>query len=296
MSHNPSPIQIAMNDIQSKVLIVRPSISMPGNSRTDEALTDEVHVNHHMDDKAGRYVKQLYPSNSLKPLTKIAGEARRYHKQNTVTCSFGDLLPTVRFENYKQVIDGYTRQFHAEADRFQANFDSIMAEARRIHQGTFKPEFYPTRETVREEFKFSLFTAPLPRSNDLVVQYMAEDRLAELRASLDQEVQRAGRDAGRQVMARVLARVQKICDTLANPDAIFRDSLIENLRDMVQLAPALNIADDPSISAVVRECADKLLKAPETLRQVPAVRALTAEHAKNIALRFGQMGARRLAA
>jgi len=136
----------------------------------------------------------------------------------------------------------------------------------------------------------------MPRSRDVVVDYLCEEKLIELRQQLDGEVQRAGQVAGQQVMARVLSCVDRICERLADPDAVFRDSLIDNLREVLEIAPALNIAGDPAVSRLVTECRDKLLKAPDTLREVAAVRHLTAEHARNISLRFGNMGGRRLAA
>jgi hypothetical protein len=285
-----------MNEIQSKVLIVKPTISMLGNTGTDEEITEEVHDREHMDTHAGRYVKNLYPAAYLRPVQKVAREARRYHKTQTVCSSFGDILPTVLFEKYQIRINEFIDSFNDAARVFHDQYDDILAEARRIHNGQFKPEFYPAKHLVREQFRITLFTAPMPRSGDVVLDFLTEDRLIALRQQLDGEAQRAGEVAGQQVMARVLSRVAKICETLTDPEAVFRDSLIDNLREVLEIAPALNIAGNPDVSRLVTECRDKLLKAPDTLREVSAVRELTAAHAKNIALRFGQMGGRKLAA
>ena len=285
-----------MSDIQSKVLVVKPTISMPGNSRTDEELTTEIHDRERMDQKAGRYVKQLYPPEYLKPIQNVAREARRFHNERTVVSSFGSLLPTVRFEEYRERMESFIHRFNLTALEFKDLYPQIMDEARRIHNGHFKPELYPAHPNVLEMFGFTLFTAPLPRARDVMVDYLAEDRMLEIRASLEADVARAGVAAGEQIMSRVLACVHKITDRLSEPEAVFRDTLIDNLREVLEIAPALNIASSATVANLIAECRVKLLQSPETLRQSPDMRALTAEHAKNIALRFGQMGGRKLAA
>ena len=285
-----------MNEIQSKVLIVKPKISMLGNTGTDEEITEDVHDREHMDTHAGRYVKNLYPAAYLRPIQKIAREARRFHKTQTVCSSFGDILPTILFTAYQTRVNAFIDLFNDAAQVFHDQYDDIMAEARRIHNGQFKAEFYPEKEHVREQFRFTLFTAPMPRSSDVVLDYLAEEKLIELRSQLEGEATRAGVMAGQQVMGRVLSRVAKICETLTDPEAVFRDSLIDNLREVLDIAPALNIAGNPDVTRLITECREKLLKAPDTLREASAVRELTAAHAKNIALRFGQMGGRKLAA
>jgi len=102
-----------MSEIQSKVLIVKPTIAMLGNTRTDEEITEEVHDREHMAKEAGRYVKNLYPPAYLRHIGKIAGEARKWHKTQTICSSFGDMLPTVLFEKYQFRINGFIDQFNS---------------------------------------------------------------------------------------------------------------------------------------------------------------------------------------
>ena len=284
-----------MPDLQSKVLIVKPAISMLGNTRADEELTDEVLTRHQMATEAGCFVSNLYPPGFLRPIAKVAGEGRKWHKTQTIKSSFGDIIPTVMFENYRDRMNGFIARFNTAADHFQSIYDEILDGARRMHNGKFRPELYPSRETVREQFKFALFTAPMPRAKDLVVEYLMEERVTELRQQLERDVSTASKNASNQVMGRVLACVDRIIARLAEPDAIFRDSLIDNLRAVLEIAPALNIGGDADVTRLVDECRAKLLTAPETLRTVKAVRDLTAENAKNIVLRFGNVGGRRVA-
>ena len=293
---NPPPSTPAPVQIQHKVLIVKPAIKMPGNTRTDESLTDEVHGNHSLRADAGRYVKQLYPKAALTPLTKIAGEARRWHKEHTLVSKFGDLLPTAMFESYDQHMKAFQNRFHGAVENFVADFPNIMDEARRMHNGTFRADFYPPQALVSQEFSFTIFTSPMARAHDVMVDHLAEHRVQQIREELEQAAAHAAQEATRQVMARILEKVEAITLRLGDDDAVFRDTLIGNLKDILDMAPAMNIAADPALSALISECRVKLLTAPATLRASVSARRTTCHRARDISKRFGAMGGRKLAA
>lgn len=288
-----------MNDIQSRVLIVKPSVSMVGKSKTDKKLTDEVKDQHDLGKEAGQWVTKLWPPSFIQPFTKLCSEAinaeNSFHKRLTVISQFGYLLPTSRFEEYRAYFDNFEQRFNQLADDFTARYDEVLEKARIIHNGEFRAENYPHQSEIRSRFSFTLFTAPVPRTTDLAVSYLDEARLDQIRADIEQNVLRAARQATDQVMARVLHRVHLIADKLRDPDATFRDSLIENLRDILKIAPELNIGQDPAVKELLGAC-HGLLRDPELLRHNPFVRATTAQSAKSIADTFGAMGARKLAA
>jgi hypothetical protein len=283
-------------DIQSKILIVKPTIRKVGQSKTDEDLTEEVHGNHAMDSTAGAYVKKLWPKQFIAPFTKIAGEFRRFHKRNSVVSRFGDLVPTVRFEDYNQRALEYAERFNAAADDFCANYDAIIEEAKRIHNGAFRADFYPTKDSIRSEFSFTLLTSPVPRIDDIAVNYLCEERVEQIRQELSATVDEAAKAATQQVIARLLECVRNIASKLSDPEAIFRDSLIENLRSMLAIAPALNIADDPTVIQLMSECNEKLLRDPTVIRGSTFQREITANYANQIAASFGNVGGRKIAA
>jgi hypothetical protein len=58
--------------------------------------------------------------------------------------------------------------------------------------------------------------------------------------------------------------------------------MIDNARDLCELLPRLNFADDPRLEAMRQEIESKLLKNPEILRLHPEIRRDTAADAKAI--------------
>lgn len=288
-----------MNDIQSRVLIVKPSVTMVGKSKTDKKLTDEVKDNHDLGKEAGQWVTKLWPPSVINPFTKLCSEAinaeNSFHKRHTVISQFGYLLPTSRFEEYRAYFDRFEARFNALADDFANRYPEILEKARIIHNGEFREEHYPLQSEIRSKFSFTLFTAPVPRTTDLAVSYLDDARIDQIRADIERNVHQAARQASEQVMARVLDCVHRIASKLSDPDAIFRDTLIGNLRDILIIAPELNIANNPRITDLIGHC-QALLRDPETLRHNKFTRQTTAAAARNIADSFGAMGARKLAA
>lgn len=281
------------SSIQGKVLIVRPSISMPGNTRTNEVLTNEVHNEHELRADAGRYVTQLYPKSALAPLSKIAGAARKRHKELTLQTGFGDLTPTALYGAWEKEMQHYIGQFDTAADSFANRYPSILAEARAMHKETFDPANYPPQHKIRGEFSFTQFSAPMPRAADVVVTHLTENQVSTIRQQLEQEAQRAIKESTQQMTQRILERVHNITQRLGDKDAVFRDSLIENLEGLIKIAPAMNIADDPQLAALISECKARLLVAPDLLRNDPGRRSTVFLHSKTIAGRFG-LGGRKL--
>jgi hypothetical protein len=67
----------------------------------------------------------------------------------------------------------------------------------------------------------------------------------------------------------------------------FRDSLVENVRAIVQLAPALNLMDDPRIAALCADIERNLtVHDPEQLRNSEALRESVANEADAILKRM----------
>jgi hypothetical protein len=76
---------------------------------------------------------------------------------------------------------------------------------------------------------------------------------------------------------RLAAVVSRMATTLSEPDKIFRDSLVGNIRDLCNLLPSLNIAADPGLDSLNRDIERRLASLdPGLLRIDPAVRQAAA--------------------
>jgi hypothetical protein len=85
------------------------------------------------------------------------------------------------------------------------------------------------------------------------------------------------------VWQRLYDKVKHIEERLANPSAVFRDTMLENARELCELLPRLNFADDPTLEQMRREVEQKLVSYhPDALRNDPDLRRDTAAKAKEI--------------
>ena len=66
--------------------------------------------------------------------------------------------------------------------------------------------------------------------------------------------------------ARLRDVVSKFEERMVRPDAIFKDSLITNIKDECTIMDGLNISNDPELTALVKDIADQLIIPPSVLR------------------------------
>ncbi len=89
---------------------------------------------------------------------------------------------------------------------------------------------------------------------------------------------RSARDAGPEA-----PRCAKIAERLAQPDAIFRDTLIGNADEVCDVLQRLNVTNDPDLESMrVRVKKELTRYTPDTLRDVPSHRQQTADRAADI--------------
>jgi hypothetical protein len=85
------------------------------------------------------------------------------------------------------------------------------------------------------------------------------------------------------VWQRLYDRLQKTYEKLVQPDAIFRDSLIENITEICEILPRLNINDDTDLEQMRQDVLNKVAAfSPDTLRQDKTLRSDTASETKAI--------------
>jgi hypothetical protein len=273
-------------NIQDKAVLVKLSLSLPGNSRKDVNLTDEVKLRHSLGQKAGRWLKQLYPDEAFDPLAEITNEVRTWHYKRTLAYDEGvRLLPTAIHMDYTAKMREFRRSFEGRRDTFLARMDEWIAWARKEHNGTFNPDDYPGEEKVRDKFAFVVAYDPIPASDHFT--QTISDMLGSEAAAIDNRVQLAVAEAHRELWGRLIAPVQAMVERLSKEDAKFRDSLVSNIEEIVALVPSLNMSGDPKLEAFRNEIGAILtFWKPQELRDSAVARKKVADKAADILARM----------
>lgn len=255
-------------DINTRALLVSLSISSYNPQRLDRTVTAEVTSAKNASKDAGAYKKQLIPKAVIDPVLKAANAVYLDHKRLTSPWEDGGtrLLSIDMFEKYSDVIAGGIRLFEVEVAKFLRHYEDIRATAPARMGLTFDARDYPPLEKVRDRFGIKTEWTPLPNGSDFRV-HLQDGDLAELAASVDSRVNSAVEAARTDLHDRLKDRLSCVSERLADPNKVFRDSLIDNLKDLCQLLPSMCLTRDPDLIRAVDSAVLNIVKfEPQELR------------------------------
>jgi hypothetical protein len=273
-------------NLSEKAVLARLSSSLPGEARQDKALTREVQDAHSMGKEAGRWVKRLFPPVALEKVKVVVGEARTAHYKLTLPWDDAGfrILPTSTYLDYQEAMRQFKAQFATERDAFDARWEDWIAWARTEQNGSFDITLYD-RAKCRDHFEMKADFQPIPSGSDFRVALQSED-VAIMRKDLDGRMDEAVKAAQADLWRRLAEPLGHMVQKLKDPKGIFRDTLVTNLQDIVEMIPKLNLTGDAKLAAFAQEVDDKLLGvSPETLRKQPIARNATAQAAEEILAR-----------
>lgn len=276
--------------------LVRLSISMFNNSREDTSITADVKALHKLTGKAGKWVKYKLPEESLEPIRTIANEVRTWNYRVTLPWEDGSrLLPLAAGARHAEQFMDYLDDFNTAVSEFIVAWPEWVEMAKGMHNGTFNEADYPSAAVVRGLFALRMEHSPVPQKSHFVGVLAGAElatRQLELEAANNRKIQEAIRDT----WLRLLAPIQKLAETLGSKDAIFRDSLVDNVKDITALVPTLNLTNDAQMKAVAAQITKSFATLnPDTLRENKVMRKATADAAKAIVAKFGSFGGRKFA-
>jgi hypothetical protein len=232
------------------------------------------------------------------------------------------VLPVANHKPYTDGSRDWLATAEALLQEFVADYPHLKATAKKLLNGDFDESEYPEDIREKFKFKIDWNRVPetgdwrvsLPASELAAIS-------ASIEAQVKDGLQEAQNDAVKRLYD-VLAKIHtRLTDTKVTKDrttkdrtlkkdkydkttgalipagtviagrfleggevraGTYRDSLIENARDLCDVLKRLNIADDPELERFRRETALLAMSEPETLRKSEAVRVETAERAESI--------------
>jgi hypothetical protein len=281
-----------MTVVTEKAMLARLRISRWSASKHDKKITNEVAQKHGADPTMGRYSKRLVAKERLDAIGQIATRARHHHCENTLPWldDGARILPAANYFDYMQQQNAFRADFEQAVEEFARDYPSVVDEAKRSLNRLFDPADYPDASQIRDKFTIAVDIDPMPEAEDFRVA-LSEDENARIREQiqgrLDDAVQGAVNDVWHRVHDVVAHMVERLRAYSVGADGkvqnTFRDSLVGNVRTLVDLLPKLNITNSNALEAMRQRLADELcaFDAP-VLREDPRVRAEIAENAEAI--------------
>lgn len=270
-------------NLSDRALLVQLSISQWTARKYDKKVTNEVASAHGTTSAAGRYNKSLLPMNDLLDrVHKKTTYIRTKFYENTLPWGMEgtQMLPT---SNYLQFVNEFRKEkgeWQSLVNDFVSNYDQLRLDAKRLLGSLYDDADYPDQHVLADKFKIDMAVFPVP-STDFRVS-IASEELSRIQQDVERRVADAQSTAMKEVWDRLYDRVKHMAEKLADPKAIFRDTMVENTKELCALLPRLNFMDDPNLEALRQQVETTLLKHPEALRNDPDLRRDTAAEAKAI--------------
>jgi hypothetical protein len=242
--------------------------------RRDRTITAAIARQHGAERHAGCYTKALVPKRYLRRIGQVRTEARALHHELTLPwCNDGcRILPVDLHLSFVERFRDLRHRFDAAVEDFLAAYGDAKTAARTALGSLYQEDDYPPVARLRQSFGFKVALEPLPEVRDWRIDLPA-DAIARIERDLEERHGEAQRAAMADLYHRLAAPVARMAATLADPDKVFRDSLVGNLRELCQLLPHLNLACDPALAALVADIDRRLAHhEPDQLRRNPVTR------------------------
>lgn len=272
-------------NLSDSAVLVQLSISQWTARKYDRKISKEVADNHGTIAEAGRYNKVLLPANdALKNVHSKTQFIRGLFYENTLPWGLEgqQILPTGNYLNFINMFRKERAEWNSLVDTFITAYPALKAEAKRfLPNGMYNEEDYPEPSAIYKRFKMDIAVFPVP-TTDFRVQ-IGNEEMERVKSDIEGRVTQAAQNAMFDVWQRLFDKVKHIAEKLADPKAIFRDSMIENARELCELLPKLNFSDDPNLEKMRQEVEARLAgNHPDALRNDPDLRRSTAEEANRI--------------
>jgi len=262
--------------IASAAMLVELNISVWTGRKLDRNISAEIDAQKNTTTRVVNAHKKLFADEPKhEAIGKFAGNSRTYHYTNTMPWSNSGtvLLPTASFAEYNAHMSGAQTKFYELVDECLDEWDDMLLRAHTKLGAMFNYEDYPSKEDVRDRYRFSINYLPVPDVGDFRVsvgndalQYLNESYATYYKDQLDK--------AYSDVWERTHTVLKNMSEKLAGQERqVFRDSLVGNVREMIDLLDKFNITGDPKMKqAKARIEAMVTGITPDALREDNALR------------------------
>ncbi len=281
-----------MTTITNSALLVSVAISTWAARKLDRPETRAVTAKHGATSSAARVHKNLLPmAVSLDRVGKAVSAIRQEFYRRSLP--WGDsgtrVVHVTGYLDFVAAHNDLKHQWQSAVDDFLADYDQLRQDAKVFLGTLYNDADYPPLEEVKRKFAVHVTVLPIPEQGDFRVN-MSEDVMAGLKAQLAKDVEASTAAAMQDAWGRIKDVVERARERLSDPDAVFRDSLVENATSLVAILPTLNIAGDPALDEVRRDLERSLCSVtPDQLRALPHTRKDVAAEMEAIMKRMGGM-------
>ena len=268
--------------ISTAAMLVELSIGTWTGRKLDKRASQDVTASNHADKGVANVHKKLLGDCAeLDAVQKFTANARNVHYACTMPWSDTGLrlLPTTQYFKYHQEMTALQNEYQRLVQAFLDAYSWEIQNSQLKLGALFNADEYPTADSLTSKFRFKMNYMPLPDAGDWRVNIGNETESA-LRSQYEGYYATQLQAAMGDVWRRAHDALTKMSERLDYADdmtrKVFRDSLVSNVTDIIELLGACNVTGDPVMMAAQRDL-DEAMRGitPDALREDPYLRAET---------------------
>ncbi len=252
-----------MTDVHAlteKAMVCNLRIGHWQGQRLDKAASADVTERAGAKADAARVNKHLIDKTVLAPIVTASGAVRTHFYEKTLPWrDNGDrILSRKLYMTFIEQHEALVTKYKETVEKFlTVDYPKAVAQAEFRMGALFSPDDYPAPAELRRRFYVELDFDAVTTSNDFRVAIDVE-HIDRVKASMEAAAEARLAQAQSDIWKRIAETVGYFQQRMANTEAVFRDSTVENVHNLLALLPGLNVLDDPEIESVRAMIADKL--------------------------------------
>ena len=263
-----------MSDIARSCMIVNLQVGIWKGYKLDKTTTKKVTEEADAAPDAARVNKHLIPKEALKDVESAAGAIRQHFYVKTLPWKDnGDRVLTRKIAmdfiaEHERLVGLFGS---AKKDFLERKYMTAMEQSEFRMGDLFCAEDYPTIADLSHRFYVNLDIDSVATAHDFRLNNNTE------------AMQKRVTTAMNGLWKKLAEPLEKFADTMSDEKAIFRDTTVSNLREIVTMLPELNFTNDPAIEHMRTEIEKHIIRyEPEDLRKNKEARAAVADEAREI--------------
>ena len=276
-----SPTETAPTLASSSMLVEVNISNWAGRKKDKRASIDVTSANHADTGVASVNKKLLANSDTLKAIQTHVTATRNIHANMTMPWSNSGLrlLPTAQYFKYSQAMSEMQNEFDKLVQDFLTSYNDEVVDVQLKLGDLFSRDDYPTVETLERKFAFRMNYMPLPDAGDFRVD-IGNDALREVKEAYADFYTKQYNTAMNDVWTRLHTALTNMSERLdygsKEDKKVFRDSLVGNVNDMIELLRVCNVTSSPQMAQMANRLEDAMSGVTaDGLREDDAFRAET---------------------
>ena len=276
-----SPTDTAPTLASSAMLVELNISNWAGRKKDNRASADVTSQNYAATGVANVNKKLLANNADLKAIQTHVTAMRNLHAAMTMPWSNSGLrlLPTAQYFKYTGAMSDMENKFWDLVNAFLGKYNDAVIDVQMLLGDLFSRDDYPTAEELQRKYRVHINYMPLPDAGDFRID-ISNEALREVKEQYADFYTTQYNTAMNDVWTRLhkaLTNMSERLDYGSKEDKkVFRDSLVGNVNDMVELLRVCNVTSSPQMA----QMADKLEEAmagvtPDGLREDDTFRAET---------------------